>query len=110
LFSGSPAAQTPSVMDLTVPDKYQHLVLKCLDKSWVQVVTDDGKSTSEDDMDEGNVKIYQAVKNFKIKIGNAGGVDIQYNGKPLGVLGVTGQVVEINLPATDDADASTDKI
>lgn len=100
---------TAGVMTLNVPDKYQHLVLKGLDKSWVQVVTDDGKSTFEDDMDEGEVKIYQAVKNFKIKIGNAGGVDIQYNGKPLGVLGVTGQVVEIDLPATEDVTDSTDK-
>jgi transcriptional regulator with XRE-family HTH domain len=100
---------TAGVMDLNIPDKYQHLVLKGLDKSWVQVVTDDGKSTFEDDMDEGEVKIYQAVKNFKIKIGNAGGIDIQYNGKPLGVLGVTGQVVEIDLPAKDDTADSTDK-
>jgi transcriptional regulator with XRE-family HTH domain len=102
-----PAAS--GVMDLNVPDKYQHLVLKGLDKSWVQVVTDDGKSTFEDDMDEGEVKIYQAEKNFKIKIGNAGGIDIQYNGKALGVLGVTGQVVEIDLPVTDNTDDSADK-
>ena len=105
-----PAAEPVATgsVDLTVPDKYQHLVLKGLDKSWVQVVTDDGKKTFEDDMDEGEVKIYQAEKNFKIKIGNAGGIDIQYNGKALGVLGVTGQVVEIDLPITDDTDNSTD--
>ncbi len=70
---------------------------------------DDGKSTAEVDMDEGEVKIYQAVKSFKIKIGNAGGIDIQYNGKPLGVLGVTGQVVELNLPEADEADGAADK-
>jgi transcriptional regulator with XRE-family HTH domain len=103
------AEPIPGGMDFNVPDKYQHLVLKGLDKSWVQVVTDDGKNTFEDDMDEGDVKIYQAVNNFKIKIGNAGGVDIQYNGKALGVLGVTGQVVEIDLPVTDDAADSADK-
>lgn len=110
-FVPKPAVEpvASGVMDLNVPDKYQHLVLKGLDKSWVQVVTDDGKSTFEDDMDEGEVKIYQAEKNFKIKIGNAGGVDIQYNGKALGVLGVTGQVVEIDLPVTADVDDTTDK-
>ncbi len=101
--------QAPSVMALTVPDKYQHLVLKGLDKSWVQVVMDDGKSTAEVDMDEGEVKIYQAVKNFKVKLGNAGGIDIQYNGRPLGVMGVTGQVVELNLPEADEADGAADK-
>jgi len=108
----APVAAEPAAVSsataLNVPDKYQHLVLKGLDKSWVQVVTDDGKNTSEVDMDEGDVKVYQAVRNFKVKIGNAGGVDIQYNGKALGVLGVTGQVVEIDLPATEDDD-STDQ-
>jgi transcriptional regulator with XRE-family HTH domain len=109
LVPKAPAEETAGMMALNVPDKYQHLVLKGLDKSWVQVVTDDGKTTSEIDMDEGEVKIYQAVKNFKIKIGNAGGIDIQYNGRPLGVLGATGQVVELNLPADDGGDDTTDK-
>jgi len=81
-----------------VADKYQHLVLKALDKSWVLVTMDDGQSKSETDLDQGEVKTYKAVKNFKVKLGNAGGVDVQFNGKPLGVLGVAGQVVEIVLP------------
>jgi cytoskeleton protein RodZ len=81
-----------------VADKYQHLILKGLDKSWVQVTMDDGESSSEADMDQGEVKSYKAVKNFKLKLGNAGGVDVQFNGKPLGILGATGQVVEIELP------------
>ncbi len=81
-----------------VKDKYQHLILKGLDKSWVLVTMDDGQTSSELDLDEGEVKTYQAVKNFKLKLGNAGGVDVQFNGKPLGVLGVLGQVVEIELP------------
>ena len=81
-----------------VADKYQHLILKGLDKSWVQVTLDDGESSSEVDLDQGEVKAYKAVKSFKLKLGNAGGVDVQYNGKPLGILGTTGQVVEIDLP------------
>lgn len=101
--------QAPGLADVVVPDKYQHLVVKGLDKSWVQVSTDDGKGTYEVDLDEGEVKIYQAVKNFKVKIGNAGGVDLYYNGKALGVLGVTGQVVEIDLPETDTAEGAADK-
>jgi hypothetical protein len=106
LVPKAPAEVSPGVAAQDVPDKWQHLVLKGLDKSWVQVVVDDGKNTSEVDMDEGDVKVYQAAKNFKVKIGNAGGVDIQYNGKPLGVLGVTGQVVELNLPEDEEGDDS----
>ena len=89
-----------------IKDKYQHLVLKALDKSWVLVTMDDGQSSSEADLDQGEVKTYQAVKNFTLKLGNAGGVDVQFNGKPLGVLGVAGQVVEIQLPQPNETKAA----
>lgn len=105
------AGNSESYEPVKVVDKYQHLILKGLDKSWVQVTMDDGQATSEIDLDEGEVKTYQAVTNFKLKIGNAGGVDIQYNGKSIGILGTTGQVVEITLPpvageASDDSNNS----
>jgi transcriptional regulator with XRE-family HTH domain len=97
--SAEKTSETPDVLALVkVQDKYQHLVLKALDKSWVLVTMDDGQSSSEADMDEGEVKTYQAVRNFKLKLGNAGGVDVQFNGRSLGVLGTTGQVIEIQLP------------
>ena len=107
--SSSAPLQAVGPSDVAVPDKYNHLVVKGLDKSWVQVVTDDGKGTYEADLDEGEVKIYQAAKNFKVKIGNAGGVDLYYNGRALGVLGVTGQVVEIDLPMADEAPGAATK-
>lgn len=91
---------------VAVQDKYQHLIIKGIDKAWVQVITDDGKTTSEVDLEEGEVKTYQALKTFRLKIGNAGGVDIQVNGRSLGVLGVSGQVTEIVLPEGSDEDVS----
>ncbi len=97
--NGESTANAPKGYEpVKVADKYQHLVLKALDKSWVLVTMDDGQSSSEADMDQGEVRIYKAEKNFKVKLGNAGGVDVQFNGKPLGILGVAGQVVEIQLP------------
>jgi transcriptional regulator with XRE-family HTH domain len=98
---GGPRTETTAASqtgEVKVADKYQHLILKGLDKSWVLVTMDDGESSSEVDLDQGEVKTYKAVKNFKLKLGNAGGVDVQFNGKPLGILGTTGQVVEIDLP------------
>lgn len=92
---------------VTVVDKYQHLILKGLDKSWVQVTMDGGQSSSEVDLDEGETKTYKALKSFKVKVGNAGGVQIQFNGKPLGILGATGQVVEIELPPGPDGAVET---
>ncbi len=96
---------------VVVADKYQHLILKGLDKSWVLVTMDDGQASSEVDLDQGETKTYKAVKSFKLKLGNAGGVQVQFNDKPLGVLGTTGQVVEIQLPpgsgGSDDANGGT---
>lgn len=109
---GSSEAKTSSIVSgglepVKVADKYQHLILKALDKSWVLVTMDDGQTSSEADMDQGEVKTYQAVKNFTLKLGNAGGMDVQFNGKPLGILGTAGQVVEIKLPP-DPADDTKD--
>ncbi len=53
-------------------------------------------------MVKGDVKTYQASKYFTVKIGNAGGVDARFNGKPLGILGVTGQIVEMRLPSSSE--------
>jgi len=94
----SAKAATKPVPGAWVQDKYQHLILKGLDKSWVLVTMDDGQTSSELDLDEGEVKAYKAERSFKLKIGNAGGVDVQFNGRSLGVLGILGQVVEIELP------------
>jgi transcriptional regulator with XRE-family HTH domain len=106
------ALDNPAYQPVVVADKYQHLILKGLDKSWVQVTMDDGQSTSEVDLDQGETKTYKALKSFKVKLGNAGGVQIQFNGKPLGILGTTGQVVEIQLPpgssGSDETSDSSD--
>lgn len=96
------AAGPPAYQPVSVADKYQHLILKGLDNSWVQVSMDDGQSSSQVDLDQGETKTYKALKSFKVKVGNAGGVQIQFNGKPLGILGATGQVVEIHLPPGPD--------
>lgn len=85
-----------------VPDGFQHLVLKGLDLSWV-LVTMDGQSTSEVILDPGEVKTYKAREKFTVRLGNAGGVDLQFNGRSLGVLGPVGQVIEISLPRTEPA-------
>ncbi len=106
LFTPKPVAPTAAnAYDaINVTDKYQHLILKGLDKSWVLVTMDDGQSSSEVDLAQGEVKTYQALRNFKLRLGNAGGVDVQFNGKPMGILGTTGQVVEITLPPGPDSD------
>lgn len=105
--TGTVSTDNPAYQPVSVADKYQHLILKGLDKSWVQVTMDDGQSSSEVDLDQGETKTYKALKSFRVKIGNAGGVQIQFNGKPMGILGTTGQVVEIQLPPGPDGAVET---
>lgn len=96
---GSPARKNSKedVLSSYTPTGEQYLVLKGLDLSWVLVKMDD-QASSEVILDPGEIKLYRAEKNFTVRLGNAGGVDIQWNGKPLGVLGAVGEVVEITLP------------
>ncbi len=98
VFASSKPVPAAILPGLPVKDKYQHLILKGLDQSWVLVTMDGGQASSEFDLAPGEVKSFRALQSFKVKIGNAGGVDARFNGNPLGVLGATGQVVEISLP------------
>lgn len=60
--------------------------------SWVRVVVD-GKEVSEGTFPAGTVRTY-AGTSIKLRVGNAGGVDIKENGRDLGTLGQTGDVVD----------------
>jgi hypothetical protein len=96
--STTPTPPVPAAENYVIQDKYQHLLLKALDRSWVLIQTDDGQTRSQVDLEAGQFKVFKALKNFRVRIGNAGGVVVQYNQTPLGILGTTGQVVEIQLP------------
>jgi len=98
--SSVPAALSPAqaAAQAAAPvDKYHHLMLKGLEASWVLVVVD-GRARSEMNLMPGQLKVFQASQGFAIKIGNAAGVDAQYDGRSLGVLGGRGKVVEFVLP------------
>jgi cytoskeletal protein RodZ len=100
VVASSPAPLTPAqaVAQATAPkDKYHHLILKGLEASWVLVVVD-GRLRSEFNILPGQLKTFQAVHGFAVKLGNAAGVDAQYDGRSLGVLGGRGNVVDFVLP------------
>lgn len=94
--ASGPAAQGPA--PLTFDDKYRHIVLKGREESWV-LVGMDGAKTWEFVLGKGALKTFKAEKYFTLKLGNAAGVDIWFDGEPQGVVGAPGQVVELRLPA-----------
>ncbi len=68
------------------------------DKTWVFVNIDDGES-KEVLLNQGEYIKWSAKNDFSLKIGNAGGIKLIFDGKEIGPLGEKGQVVSLELPS-----------
>lgn len=76
------------------------LVLNVTDKtSWMQVVVDD-RIQFTGEVPAGESKSFRGQEKIWIKLGNAGVVEVQLNGKNIGVLGARGEVVNKLFAAT----------
>ena len=95
----SPPSPEPStVMAPEVISPPQHtLSIKAVEESWVRVQIDD-EQPREMTLFEGDEINLIAKKGFKLDIGNAGGIELTFNGQPLGPLDSSGQVVHLTLP------------
>lgn len=69
------------------------VIAKFTDECWTQVLVD-GKEVYEGIPKVGETINWEAQKNITIRLGNASGVDIIYNGQPQGKLGSKGEVTE----------------
>ena len=65
--------------------------IKARENSWVSIVAD-GKTRWEGVLDANMERSIKAGKELVLRTGNAGGLEISYNGKPLGALGKEKQV------------------
>jgi cytoskeleton protein RodZ len=66
-------------------------------RTWIQVTMDD-KSTQNAMLQPGDKRDWEAEKGMKIIIGNAGGVQMKWNGRPVEVPGRPGGVIRFSLP------------
>jgi hypothetical protein len=82
-------ANTPAIPS---PDKPVVITAKYTSECWT-LVTADGKEIYEGIPKAGDTITWTAQKNITIKVGNAGGIDIVYNGQVAGKLGDKGEVV-----------------
>lgn len=73
------------------------LQINAHDTTWLQVMIDKTEP-KELLMQPGDAAEWHAEKCFSLKIGNAGGVKLRFDGKNLANLGEAGEVVTINLP------------
>ncbi len=80
------------------PVELRHsLVVKANEVVWIQVSID-GKEPFDVTLKDGETVVWKAEKGLELKIGNAGGVDLTFDGKHLAPPGQPGYVVSLDLP------------
>lgn len=75
----------------------KELIITTLETTWIDIMIDDFPSYDLT-IEPGRTILLEAEKGFFLTIGNAGGVEIIYNGKDLGAIGKSGEVVRLKLP------------
>lgn len=92
-----PATPAPVIPAKPVPNPVPQaqpiqIIAKFSGECWTQVIAD-GKEIFEGIPRSGDSLTWNANNNMTIKFGNAGSVEANYNGQPLGKLGGVGEVV-----------------
>ena len=67
------------------------VIVKANEKSWISLKAD-GKTVAQRELNEGEEQSASAAKEITLIVGNAGGVDVSFNGSPQGRLGEEGAV------------------
>jgi cytoskeleton protein RodZ len=69
------------------------LVMRAIDTTWIRVQPDGGPAT-EETLAPGAVREWRTSGRFHVTLGNAGGVELELDGRALPALGMAGQVVK----------------
>lgn len=87
--------QTPTmnVTTETGPDGVNHVVLNlsATETTWLQI-TSEGKQIFSGVLEPSQTKTLRASDVARMRVGNAGGLEVRWNGKPIGPIGPRGQV------------------
>jgi cytoskeleton protein RodZ len=72
-----------------------HVEVRAVERSWVQAWTDERPALAED-LPAGASRVLIGDTSVRMRVGNAGGLDVTVNGTPQGRLGTTGQALEVS--------------
>ena len=88
--AGSPALDVTTTKDA---NGVNHVVLSlsATEKTWLSI-TSDGKQIFSGVLEPSQTKTLTGLEVAKMKVGNAGGLEVRWNGKPIGPIGPRGQV------------------
>ena len=74
-----------------------HLVIEARELTWIRI-TEDRNPSYQVLLKPGDQIERMASDFFQLDIGNAGGINLTFQGKPLGSLGKQGQIIHMRLP------------
>src|SRR5258706_2078360 len=91
--AAAPQPQTVNVTKTTSADGESHVVLNlsATEKTWLSI-TSDGKQIFSGILQPSETKTLTGNEVAKLKVGNAAGLDVRWNGKSIGPIGPRGQV------------------
>ena len=94
-----PAAAPPAAPASSVPEPVERvLLMRAIDTTWVRVQPD-GAGPTEETLSPGAVREWRSPGRFHVTLGNAGGVELELDGRALPALGARGQVVrDVTVP------------
>jgi cytoskeletal protein RodZ len=91
---------TPAVATTVETPASQRLIVKAIEPTWIRIQTDDLRAVDEL-LTPGAVREWTAERRFLLTVGNAGGIEIELNGRTMPRLGQRGAVIrQLQLPQT----------
>jgi cytoskeleton protein RodZ len=76
----------------------QRLLVRAIEPTWIRIQTDDLRAVQEL-LPAGTTREWTAERRFLLTVGNAGGIEIELNGRPMPRLGESGTVIrQLELP------------
>jgi cytoskeletal protein RodZ len=93
------SSSVPGVTNqITTTDRASHVLeISAKDTTWL-LITIDEVNTKELTMYPGESVKFQAAKGFSLKVGNAGGIKLNFDNKEIKNLGEKGEVINLHLP------------
>jgi cytoskeleton protein RodZ len=93
-----PPATAPLALAGAESPTPQRLLVKAIEPTWIRIQSDDLHAVQEL-LAPGATREWTAERRFLLTVGNAGGIEIELNGRPMPRLGESGRVIrQIELP------------
>jgi cytoskeleton protein RodZ len=92
-----PASVEKPILPSAATGKMYNLIIEARELTWIRI-TEDRNPSYQALLKPGDRMERMASDFFQLDIGNAGGINLTFQGKPLGSLGKQGQIIHMRLP------------